>query len=244
MVQRLQRHIRAIITVFRDPVFIKQSIWVALLGLAMLAVILLNIDFLNTHYPNPPQPPDRILDMIEQDLDFLPIGEALSQIQVTVMVLIVFSAEARLRKLPKLFFLLAVMYIIRSFAFTLTPLAQITPPGQYYAETHLIAQKFYHGMFFSGHSASALMQAFFFWDERIRGVRITWFVLPLALGQVIAMLLGHQHYSIDIFGAAFVTYFMLTFNFMWFVPKPLLNVRWMPWYAGLRQECHEAGASV
>ena len=220
--------------VIKDPVFIKQMIWVALFGVVMVVIILINVDYLKTNYPNPPQPPDRILDLIPQNPDFMYLGETFSRIQICYMVFFFATSADRFRRLPRLFFLLAVMYILRAFALTLTPLAQITPPDEYFAESNFIAQKFYHGMFFSGHSASALIQAFFFWNDRFRGVRITWYILPLACAQIVAMLAGHQHYSIDIFGAVFVAYFVLTFDFARLVPQSLRDVSWMPWYTHQR----------
>jgi hypothetical protein len=219
-----------ILDVVRDPVFVKQMVWVGLLCAFMVVIILLNIDYLEANYPAPPRPPDRLLDAIGPDYDFLQIGEVFSRLQIGLMAIFFLSSANRLRRLPRLFFCLATMYILRSFAFTLTPLAQMTPPGEYFEPSNLIAQKFYHGMFFSGHTASALIQAFFFWNDRVKGIRITWFVLPLALVQMSAMIVGHQHYSIDLFGAIFVAYFVLTFDFTRFIPRRLANVTWMPWY--------------
>lgn len=207
-----------------------------LVGAMMVASILINIEFLMNNYPDPPRPPDRILDLIPQNEDFVHYGEYFSQIQIAILAIIILSSPARLRKTPYLVFLLGVMFTIRGFAITLTPLAQITPPSEFFDETNIIAQRFYQGMFFSGHSSSALIQAFFFWNDRFRGIRLTWFILPTALGQVSAMIIGHQHYTIDIFAAFFVVYFVLTFDFMRLVPEPLRNIRWMPWYTGHREK--------
>ena len=231
MIQKVSRSFQQqVLIVVKDPVFIKQMIWVVLLGVFMVIIILLNIDYLQTHYPDPPRPPDRVLDAIPVNYDFLTVGEAFSKLQVGIMALFFFSSADRLRRLPTLFFLLALMYVLRSYAFTLTPLAQISPPGEHYVETDFIAQNFYYGMYFSGHFTSALMQAFFFWNDRVKGIRISWIVLPFALIQAMSLLVSHQHYSIDIFGAIFIAYFFLTFDFMQFVPKSLLDVHWMPWY--------------
>ena len=231
MAYRAQQHTSQIVLVLKDPIFVKQMAWVALLGVVMTVTILMNVDFLNTKYPDPvlPQPPDLILDSIPPNYTFITIGEYLSRLEAAFMAFFFLSSTARLRRLPRLFFMLAIMYILRGFAFTLTPLKQIVSPEEYYSASNFFAQKFYHGMYFSGHSASALIQAFFFWDERYRGTRITWFVLPVALAEIVSLLISHQHYSVDIFGAVFVAYFALTFNFMNLVPKPLLQHRWMPW---------------
>jgi hypothetical protein len=226
---RLKAHIDSLLAVVKDPVFQKQMLWMVGYGVFMVVFILWNINFLNTTYPDPPRPPDRILDLIPQDTAYMHIGEWLSSAQLAMMAFIVLSSADRLRRLPYMLFLLATMFIIRGFAITLTPLAQITPPEEYLPDS-FIAQHFYHGMFFSGHSSSALIQAFYYWRDRVYGIRATWLVLPLALGQVWAMIAGHQHYTIDIFAAFFVVYFVLTFDFMRLVPARLKHVRWMPWY--------------
>jgi hypothetical protein len=230
MVGSFNQSLQKILDVLRDPVFVKQMVWVALFGVLMVVLILVNIDFLHTNYPAPPRPPDRLLDAIPPNYDFLDIGEAFSKLQIGLMGLFFVSSADRLRRLPRLFFFLATMYILRSFAFTLTPLAQMTPPSEFFEPSNYIAQKFYHGMYFSGHTASALIQAFFFWNDRFKRIRITWFVLPLALVQMSAMIIGHQHYSIDLFGAIFVAYFVLTFDFARLIPRQLAEVTWMPWY--------------
>lgn len=232
MNQRIVSHIRDLLAVLRDPVFIKQSLWMLVVGTLMVGSILINIDFLMNTYPDPPRPPDRILDLIPQNTDFVHYGEYFSQLQIVILAVVILSSPARLRKVPHLLLLLGIMFTIRGFAITLTPLAQITPPSEFFDESNVIAQRFYQGMFFSGHSSSALIQAFFFWNERFRGIRLTWFILPTALGQVASMIIGHQHYTIDIFAAFFVVYFVLTFDFMRLVPRLLRNVRWMPWYTG------------
>jgi hypothetical protein len=50
-----------------------------------------------------------------------------------------------------------------------------------------------------------------------------------------AMIIGHQHYSIDLFGAIFVAYFVLTFDFGRLIPRRLANVTWMPWYVAPKE---------
>jgi hypothetical protein len=87
-------------------------------------------------------------------------------------------------------------------------------------------------MYFSGHSANAMTQVLFFRNERWRGVRISWFILPLAIGQMLSLLISHQHYSIDIVGALFVAYFVTTFDFTQIIPPALRSNRFMPWYSG------------
>jgi len=229
MSQRFVSHILDLLIVIRDPIFLKRLLWVGILIVIMLVSILININFLNNNFPNPPRPPDRFLDWIPQNRDFVQYGEYFSRTLIFIVFLTFATSAERLQRFPKLMFLLCVMFTLRGFAITLTPLAQITPPSEYLPKSNFIAQQFYHGMFYSGHISSALIQAFFFWDDRYKETRITWFMLPLVFAQAISMLISHQHYSIDIFGAFFVAYFMLNFNFMKLVPASLLDLKWMPW---------------
>ena len=230
MAERAGQHIREIFAVFKDPIFIKQMIWVGLFMAIMVVTLLVNIDYLNSTYPDPPRPPDRILDWIPQDTDFIEYGEYLSRVEVVLVIFFFLAVPERLRRLPKMLFLLCVMFTLRGFAITLTPLKEITPSAEYFAKSDFIVQTFYYGQFFSGHSSSALIQAFFLWPYRFKGIRATWFVLPLAVGEIVSILIYHGHYSIDIFAAFFVAYFLLTFDFMWLVPGWLRHVHWMPWY--------------
>lgn len=57
-------------------------------------------------------------------------------------------------------------------------------------------------LFFSGHTGLPFLLALIFWDN-IR-LRISFIILSVILGGV--SLMGHLHYSIDVFAAFFITY--------------------------------------
>lgn len=207
------------------PVFIKQMAWVLLLWGLLIITALHNIRFMKTRYPKPPRPDDLILDLFKGSDSFITFAAIAGSLGTFLIVYIMWREG--FKRVPKLLFLLVIMYFIRAFTIPLTPLAQIRDPAATYAESNIIAQNFYHGMFFSGHTASAFIQVFFIKGHPMRPV-----AAAIAVIQVIALLGSHSHYSIDIFGGFFVAYFVAHFDFMRLVPRRLHTVRWMPWYVG------------
>ncbi|MCF7816192.1 MAG: sphingomyelin synthase family protein [Candidatus Pacebacteria bacterium] len=57
-------------------------------------------------------------------------------------------------------------------------------------------------LFFSGHVAFMFLLALIFWKE----IGLRWFYIVLTLTISVGVLLGHYHYSIDVFAAPFIAY--------------------------------------
>jgi len=57
-------------------------------------------------------------------------------------------------------------------------------------------------LFFSGHTGLPFLMALIFWEEKI--IRYIFLAASILFGAVV--LLGHLHYSIDVFAAFFITY--------------------------------------
>ena len=205
------------------PRLIKQFIWLALFWVVVAVSILLNIDYLKTTYPNPVLPDDRLLDLFTQNDTFIWVAEIFSSVEVALVVFILWTRG--FKGAPYLLFMMGLMFMLRGFVITLTPLAQIQPPSEIYAESHIIAQMFYHGMFFSGHTASAFIQAFYFKGHRLRPL-----IFLVASIQAISLLISHSHYSIDVVGGLLMAYFVSHFDWMRLVPPFLHQISWMPWY--------------
>lgn len=108
-------------------------------------------------------------------------------------------------RIPRILWAYAVLVIVRSFFIILTPMH--TPPGQaVVAGDPLFAifgrfLTFKHDLFFSSHTALPFLAFLLFRGPR---VRLSFLAISLVLG--VTVLLGRFHYSIDVFGAIFITY--------------------------------------
>jgi membrane-associated phospholipid phosphatase len=223
MTDAVTTHIRQTIAAMTEPAFIRKMAWALVFFAMMLVILYFNIQFMKSEYPEPIRPDDLLLDLLPEMTEFIVIGEVMAIFGLSLSVLIL--AQGHFQHAPRLLFIVTLMFLLRAFTLPLTPLAQIQPPAENYTSAHIIAHTFYEGMYFSGHTASAFIFAFFFKGHRLRPL-----LFVLAFGQGLSLLLSHSHYSIDIVGGFFVAYFVTHFDFMRLVPKPLLRVRWLPWY--------------
>ena len=97
---------------------------------------------------------------------------------------------------------LSLLIIVRSFFVNLT---QLGIPEGAVPTTSFFTQG--GDLFFSGHTALPFFAALVFWDLPL--VRYIFLGLSLFFG--VEVLLGHQHYSIDVFAAPFITYGVFCF---------------------------------
>jgi hypothetical protein len=225
MTSTLRERLRVTWRVVTSRHFIKQILWVAAFWMMVIAVILVNISFLRATYPDAVRPDDLLLDIMPEIEAFVVFGDVMTGSLFALTVFYFGVWQGGIQEIPRLLFLLGVMYLLRSFVINLTPLAQIQRPEDNFPESHIIAQTFYHGMFYSGHTASSFIQAFFF-----KGYRHQWLLFVLASGAAFALIASHSHYTIDVVGGFFVAYFITNVDWMKIVPGRLRRVRWMPWY--------------
>jgi hypothetical protein len=97
---------------------------------------------------------------------------------------------------------LALFIFIRSIFTTFTHLGPA--PSQTYLDPDDILIRINAGkdMFFSGHTGMPFLLALIFWDNKL--MRYLSILASAVFG--ISVLLGHVHYSIDVFAAYFITY--------------------------------------
>ena len=96
----------------------------------------------------------------------------------------------------------ALFIIVRSFSITLTHIG--LSPQQLPVDINRFARVFLFGgdLFFSGHTGLPYLMALIFWNHKF--LRNFFIFASVVAG--FSVLLGHLHYSIDVFAAFFITY--------------------------------------
>lgn len=106
------------------------------------------------------------------------------------------------KKIPFALKTMALFILIRSAFIILTHLA--VPPDHSFIDPGHFVQDITSGndLFFSSHTGFPYLLALFFWEKKY--LRIFFILCSMFFGFIV--LLGHLHYSIDVFAAFFITY--------------------------------------
>lgn len=131
------------------------------------------------------------------DLSFFFIYVWLFLVSLLILYPVIFKVELFHRVLGQFSFLI----IIRSFFITLTHLK--TPIDAIYANFpgFISTMAFQNDLFFSGHTAVPFLGFLFYKSHKIR-----WLFLAGSIMMAITVLSMHQHYTIDVLSAYFITY--------------------------------------
>lgn len=106
------------------------------------------------------------------------------------------------KKIPFTLKSLAVFYIVRSIFVTLTHLGPF-PERSYLDPTDwLYSFNFGGDYFFSGHTGFPFLVALIFWKNK----QVRWVSIGTSIFFGASVILGHLHYSIDVFSAFFISY--------------------------------------
>lgn len=141
---------------------------------------------------------DIILDNIKTfDVDVIFVWGA-----YLLVAFIFFLLITRPKHLPSALKTLAVFIIVRSLFTVLTHIGQ--PLNQLPVDPIKFGSNFFFGgdLFFSGHTGLPFLMALLFWKEKW----LQRFFLAASVVFAAVVLLGHYHYSIDVFAAYFITY--------------------------------------
>ncbi len=140
-------------------------------------------------------------------LDHLPIMKVDGIFLEGAIILTFFAIALALYRPNRIPFMLkaaALFIAVRSFFVILThlapPLGALTAPTSNFLER--LAAGSGKDLFFSGHTGLPFLAALVFWQNKF--LRIFFLLASMIFGG--AVLLGHLHYSIDVFSAFFITY--------------------------------------
>lgn len=107
------------------------------------------------------------------------------------------------RRIPFVLKSFSLFLIVRSFFIILTHLAPSVHQAPLETTSFIVNTFTFTGdLFFSGHTGLPFLMALVFWDEK--RLRYTFLMTAVLFGVVV--LLGHYHYSIDVFAAFFITF--------------------------------------
>lgn len=196
----------------------------ALWGIVLLSLSLVINYLAGTYATNHASNP--VNDLI---LDNIPTYDVVSIFFYGFVLLFVFIAVLVTlypNRLPFVLKSLSLFVLVRSFFIILThvgPSLHQTPLG-----THsLIVNKltFTGDLFFSGHTGIPFLMAMVFWDLKT----LRWLFLGTSVFFGTVVLLGHLHYSIDVFSAFFITFGIFHISMRFFekdyhllrFPKPI-----------------------
>ncbi len=106
------------------------------------------------------------------------------------------------KKIPFVVKSIAIFILIRSIFITLTHIH--APYIHSYVDPSKLLFDITSGedLFFSSHTGLPFLMALMFWDNKA----LRWFFIAAAFVFGAGVLLGHLHYSIDVFAAPFITY--------------------------------------
>jgi len=179
----------------------KSFLWSVALGLLLLAAGLLVTYYANSYTTI--HASNSVTDIILDSVPVVNVNFVLDKGAIIFMLFISVLMILEPRRIPFMLKSIAVFVVIRSLFIILTHLAP--PPYQSYIDTDaVIINRISSGddLFFSGHTGMPFLLALSFWDKKwLRYI----FIAMTAIGGV-AVLLGHLHYSIDVFSALFITY--------------------------------------
>lgn len=116
--------------------------------------------------------------------------------------IIILHVAYKPKEIPFVLKTLGVFLIVRSFFITLTHVGPFPTHINISPEGLLGALTSGNDLFFSGHTGLPFLMTLVFWSHK----RMRWFSLFSSIFFGVIVLVAHLHYSIDVFGAFFITY--------------------------------------
>ncbi len=173
------------------------SIFVSIIFLA-LSLVLNHITSTYTDESTGPYVQDILLD----NIPVVNVNFVVNEVVWALIYFVLFLLVLRPSRIPLVAKNVALFIFIRSLFTVLTHLGSIPDHSFLSQRDYLSGLATGHDMFFSGHTGMPFLFALLFWKER--WIRFVFLAFSVVFG--VSMILGHLHYSIDVFAAFFITY--------------------------------------
>jgi hypothetical protein len=143
-----------------------------------------------------------VTDILLDNIPVFNVNFIVNEVLCLFIYIMAFLILIKPQRLPFVLKSLALFILIRSMFITLTHLH--VPPNHSYLNPNDWLSGIAAGqdLFFSGHTGMPFLLALIFWHNKL--IRYTALIGTVIFGS--AMILGHLHYSIDVFSAFFITY--------------------------------------
>ena len=143
-----------------------------------------------------------VSDLLLDHLPVMNVNFIVNEGVWTFISFILFFLFLKPQKLPFILKSLALFWLIRSAFVTFTHIGPV--PQHSFLNPHdwLSAIASGNDLFFSGHTGAPFLMALVFWENKL--VRYGSILASIVFG--FSMIVGHLHYSIDVFSAFFITY--------------------------------------
>jgi membrane-associated phospholipid phosphatase len=171
-----------------------------MVGLALLASSLIINYFANIYTTN--HASNSVADIILDNIPVFNVEFMFVDGAAAVIIFVILLLLRDPRKIPFTVKSVATFIIIRSIFITLTHIAM--PPMHSYLDplSNFRYMSAGNDMFFSSHTGLPFLMALIFWESK----KIRLFFIGVSVVFGISVLMGHLHYSIDVFAAFFITY--------------------------------------
>ncbi|MEI8175132.1 MAG: phosphatase PAP2-related protein [bacterium] len=173
-------------------------------GMVLLATSLVVQFFVSGYLSNLPDAP--VTDLILSNIRAYDVGGIFVYGTFTLLFTAIFVGITRINCVPFVMKGIALFTLIRSLFVILTHISAF--PTHIFIESSFFNLPVFNGiftgndLFFSGHTGLPFLFALMFWEQKsLRAVFLGFSILF-----AIVVLLGHIHYSIDVFAAFFITY--------------------------------------
>jgi len=178
-------------------------------GSAIIAFLLLGASLCINYYANiytTNHAGNYVADIILDNIPVVNVDAVFFEGFAALWLFIILLLVREPKQIPFVIKSIAIFILIRSVFITLTHLGM--PPLHSYFHSYLDDDSSFtfftsgNDMFFSSHTGLPFLMALIYWENK----RLRYFFIGASLIFGASVLLGHLHYSIDVFAAYFITY--------------------------------------